>query len=243
MRSASMPSSCSPIDMWAARRRGPGRFSAAVTPADNAARRSVIAATNFLVSASWARLGIVGGDEFQGVFRAGNARRQSAAFAGELSQPGDRDTEALGALLVDHPRAAIAARRPPVPVPVPAVATPSSCAESGWGEHLPSRAVRNWVSATRTAVRSEFRFALSSAPIALFSDRSAALMRLASFLAASFASILASTLARALRARASARLVARLLRLLNRPIDIAFRGLGRGAVRYRTSGLNTIACY
>ena len=45
-RSASMPSSCSPIEVWAVRRLGPGMFSAALTAADNAVSRSVTAATN-----------------------------------------------------------------------------------------------------------------------------------------------------------------------------------------------------
>lgn len=45
-RSASMPSSCSLIEVWAVRRLGPGMFSAALTAADNAVSRSVMAATN-----------------------------------------------------------------------------------------------------------------------------------------------------------------------------------------------------
>ena len=48
-----MPSSCSAIAACAARRRDVGMFSAAVTAADRSLSRSVIAATNCLVSASF----------------------------------------------------------------------------------------------------------------------------------------------------------------------------------------------
>ena len=81
-------------------------FSAAVTAADRAVSRSVMAATNCLVSAS---LGLLVGHHPQRTLGAGDPRRQLAALAGELAQLAQRHAEAVGPALVDI-CAAIAAR-------------------------------------------------------------------------------------------------------------------------------------
>ena len=88
---------------------------------------------------------------------------------------------------------------------------------------MPSRAAFSWVSATFSAALSLSRCAFSCALRALVSALWSALMRRASFFAAS----LASSFALALMARASALRVARVLRRLNRLIPAASRSSRR----------------
>ena len=99
IRSASMPSSCLAMAAWAGRRWAVGMFSAAVTAADRSLRRSVMAATNCFVSASF---GFFSATSAQRLFGARDPRRQFGAVAGELADLAQRDTEPIGPALVDQ---------------------------------------------------------------------------------------------------------------------------------------------